>query len=387
MAHEGIAPAAGGDNRSFTDGGAATAPGGAEVPKAGSDEALSRFVTLADFESAARRTMTPSALAYVAGGAADEITLRDNVAAFQKRRLRPRVLVDVSSVDTKAKIMGSHVSMPVGLAPAALNRLAHPEGEAAAARAAANAGVVFCISTLASCSLEEVSAAGGPRWFQLYLNKDRGLSEDMVVRAATTGYSAVVLTVDLPVLGYRDREFKDQQEIRLDDLGNFNIRDGAVGTLASLVGEIHDLTLTWRDLEWLRGLSDMPLVIKGILSPDDARLAVENGAAGIVVSNHGGRQLDHAPATIDVLEEIVEAVESRAEVYLDGGVRRGTDVMIALALGATAVFVGRPYLYALAAGGEAGVARALEIMSAEIANAMALLGVRSMAELSRAHVI
>jgi (S)-2-hydroxy-acid oxidase len=356
-------------------------------------EDLARFVTLADFEPAARRNMSPSALAYCAGGAADEITLRDNVAAFRKRKLRPRVLVDVSSVDTSTTILGTRMPIPVGLAPAALNRLAHPEGEAAAARAAAAANVIFCISTLASCSLEEVAAAGGPRWFQLYLNKDRALSEELVKRAAENGYSALVLTVDLPVVGYRDREFKDQQEIQLEDLGNLRgldslqyLREGSTD-LSTLVGSIHDVTLTWDDLEWLRGLSGMPLVIKGILTPEDARLAIEHGADGVVVSNHGGRQLDHAPAAIDVLEEIVDSVAGRGEVYLDGGVRRGTDVLIALALGARGVFIGRPYLYALAAAGEAGVARALEIMTAEIVNAMALLGVRSVTELTRAHVL
>jgi (S)-2-hydroxy-acid oxidase len=245
---------------------------------------------------------------------------------------------------------------------------------------------VFCVSTLSSCSLEEVATAAGPRWFQLYLNKDRGLSADMVARAAAHGYSALVLTVDLPVVGYRDREFKDRAAIQPEDLGNLSDLTEATD-LVSLVGAIHDLSLTWRDLEWLQGLSDMPLVIKGILTADDARLAVDSGASGIVVSNHGGRQLDHVPATIDVLEEIVDAVEGRAEVYLDGGVRRGTDVMIALALGATAVFIGRPYLYALAAAGEAGVARALEIVAAEVTNAMTLLGVRSVADVTRAHVI
>jgi isopentenyl diphosphate isomerase/L-lactate dehydrogenase-like FMN-dependent dehydrogenase len=356
-------------------------------------EGLAEFITLADFEPAARANMTASALAYCAGGAADEITLRDNVAAFRKRKLRPRVLVDLSSIDTSTSFLGTEVSVPVGLAPAALNKLAHPDGEAAAARAAAAADVLFCISTLASCSLEEVGEAGGPRWFQLYLNRDRGLSAEMVKRAAANGYSALVLTVDLPVVGYRDREFKDQQPIELADLGNLRdleslqgIGEGATD-LSTLVGTIHDVSLTWRDLEWLRGLSDMPLVIKGILTPEDARLAVENGADGVIVSNHGGRQLDHAPATIDVLEDVVAAVNGGAEVFLDGGVRRGTDVLIALALGARGVFIGRPYLYALATAGEAGVARALEIMTAEIFNAMSLLGVRSVSELTRAHVL
>jgi isopentenyl diphosphate isomerase/L-lactate dehydrogenase-like FMN-dependent dehydrogenase len=331
--------------------------------------------------------MTPSVLAYCSGGAADEITLRDNVAAFRKRKLRPRVLVDVSSVDTTTEFLGTRVSIPVGLAPAALNRLAHPEGEVAAARAAAAANVIFCISTLASYSLEEVGEAAGPRWFQLYLNKDRALSEDMVKRAAADGYSALVLTVDLPVVGYRDREFKDQAEIEPDDFGNLGDLEGGTTDLTSLVNAIHDVSLTWKDLEWLRGLSDMPLVIKGILTPEDARFAVEHGAQGVIVSNHGGRQLDHSPATIDVLEEIVDAVAGRAEVYLDGGVRRGTDVLIALALGARGVFIGRPYLYALAAAGQPGVTRALEIMAAEISNAMTLLGVRSPAELTRAYVL
>jgi 4-hydroxymandelate oxidase len=359
-----------------------------EIPTGSTrDEELARLITLADFEPIARSNMTPSALAYCSGGAADEITLRDNIAAFRKRKLRPRVLVDVSSVETATEFLGTRVSIPVGLAPAALNRLAHPEGEVAAARAAAAANVIFCISTLASCSLEDVGEADGPRWFQLYLNKDRALSEDMVKRAAANGYSALVLTVDLPVVGYRDREFKDQAAIGPDDLGNLQALEGGVTDLTSLVNAIHDVSLTWNDLEWLRGLSDLPLVIKGILTPEDARLAVEHGAHAVIVSNHGGRQLDHAPATIDVLEGIVDAVAGRAQVYLDGGVRRGTDVLIALALGAQGVFIGRPYLYALAAAGQQGVTRALEIVSAEISNAMTLLGVRSPAELTRAHVL
>jgi isopentenyl diphosphate isomerase/L-lactate dehydrogenase-like FMN-dependent dehydrogenase len=346
---------------------------------------LQRVVNLEGFEPIARTKMDPAGYNYYAGGAADEVTLRENIAAFRRRKLRPRVLVDVSSIDPSTEVLGQRVAIPVGLAPTGLNGLAHPEGEAAAARAAARRETLFCISTLSSSSLEEAAAAGGPRWFQLYVNEDRALSEALVKRARDAGYSALVLTVDLPVVGYRERELSTPMRLSDQRVGNFDALMREAGDLPHVFTTLFDQTLSWRDVEWVRNASGMPLVIKGIMTAEDALLAVEHGADAVLVSNHGGRQLDRVPASIDVLEEVVDAVGDRAEVYLDGGVRRGADVMTALALGARAVFIGRPYLYALAAGGEAGVVRCLELVTAEIENAMALLGVRDVNEVSRAH--
>ncbi|MEX2238751.1 MAG: alpha-hydroxy acid oxidase [Dehalococcoidia bacterium] len=344
-------------------------------------------VRLEDFEVLARAQMDGPAFDYYAGGAADELTLGENIAAFQRRRLRPRVLVDVSSVAINTQILGKLASFPVGLAPAALQRLAHDQGEVAAARAAADAGIIYALSTLSSCSVEEVGAAGGRLWFQLYVHKDRSVSRDLVQRAEAAGYEAIVLTVDLPVTGYRERELRGTFAVDPADYGNLRMPSMGDATLAGVVAFLNDQSLTWNDIAWVRSLSSLPLVIKGIMRGDDARLAVEHGAAGLVVSNHGGRQLDRTQASIDALEEIVASVDGAAEVYLDGGVRRGADVAIAIALGATAVFVGRPYLYALAAGGEEGVRKAIDILRAELLVTMALLGAPAIGALTRDMVI
>ena len=342
--------------------------------------------TLADFEPLAQAALSPEVYAYYAGGSWDEQTLRENEAAFGRRVLRPRVLVDVSRVDPSTTMLGARVALPVGFAPAALQGLAHPEGEIAPARVAGREGLVYVLSALASRSLETVASVGrGARWFQLYVQRDRGLSAALVARAAEAGYAALVLTVDLPVPGDRVRELR--RPLRdPGPLGNVVAIGGTAGYAAFVGGEL-DASLTWADLAWIRSLSPLPLVVKGILTPEDARLAVDHGAAAIVVSNHGGRQLDRVAASIDALEPIVNAVEGRAEVYLDGGVRRGTDVVTALALGARAVFIGRPYLYALAVAGEAGVARAVEILRAETTTAMALLGCPTVAAITRDRVV
>jgi 4-hydroxymandelate oxidase len=305
------------------------------------------------------------------------------VAAFGRWRLRPRVLVDVGTIDPSTTLLGARVAMPVGLAPVARQGLLHPDGEVAVARAAARAGVVHCLSTMSSRSLEEVAAAGSPpRWFQLYVHKDRGVSRSLVERAAAAGYAAIVLTVDFPVPGYREGERRSGFALEPGGLGNFPDL-GRGEEFLPLMAALHDQRLTWDDLGWLRGLSTLPLVLKGILTAEDARLAVEHGAAGIVVSNHGGRQLDRTPAAIDALPDVVAAVDGRAEVYVDGGVRRGTDVLVALALGARAVFVGRPHAFALAHGGEAGVGRMLALVRDELENAMALLGTPRLADVAR----
>ena len=348
---------------------------------------MTQPVRLDDFEELARARMDPGAFDYYAGGAWGEATLRDNVAAFERYRLRPRVLRDVSSVDLACDFAGTPASMPVGLAPTALQTLADPEGEVATARAAAAAGVLMCVSTIAGRSLEDVAAAGGPRWMQLYVFTDRDLSAQLVKRAEVAGYTAIVLTADLPVAGYRERDLRNRFVIPSSHgLGNFTGIDTAGRELLPFISSLNDSSLTWDDVEWVRSLTSLPVLVKGILTAEDAALAVARGAAGVVVSNHGGRQLDRVPASIDVLEEVVAAVAGRVPVYVDGGVRRGTDVLVALALGASAVFIGRPYLWALAAGGEDGVAMALELLRAEITTAMTLLGATGVGAVERSHV-
>jgi isopentenyl diphosphate isomerase/L-lactate dehydrogenase-like FMN-dependent dehydrogenase len=329
-----------------------------------------------DYERLAAERLDENALAYFAGGAGDELTLRANVAAFQRLTLRPRVLVDVRTVSTDTTVLGTDVSMPVLVAPLALQRLAHPEGELATARGAAAAGTVLCLSSASTTRPADVAAAtpAAPRWYQVYVWSDRSLTIDLVEEARESGYSALVLTVDVPYIGRRERD------IRID----FKLPEGITPT-GDLFGGGFDTSLGWRDLEWLAGYG-LPIVVKGLLTAEDARLACEHGAAAVVVSNHGGRQLDGVPASIDVLEEVVEAVDGRAEVYLDGGVRRGTDVLKALGLGAHAVLIGRAMLWGLAADGEAGVRHVLELLRAEVELGLALLGCCNPREVTRAHV-
>jgi 4-hydroxymandelate oxidase len=342
-------------------------------------------LTLDDFERLAADVMDDAAFGYVAGGALDEISLRENRAAFARWRLRPRVLVDVAEIDLATTMLGTPIGMPVGLAPTARQRLAHPDGECAVARAASVAGVLQVVSTMSSDSLEAVAAAAaGPRWFQLYVHKDRGVTRSLVDRAVAAGYGAIVLTVDFPVPGRRERELRDGFELDWGGLGNFPDLGGV--DFLPLMAALHEQRLSWRDLEWVRGLSPLPLVLKGLMTAEDARLAVDHGAAAVVVSNHGGRQLDRVHATVDVLPEVVDAVAGGCEVYVDGGVRRGVDVAIALGLGARAVFVGRPHFFALAVGGEAGVTQMLGSLRDELVNAMQLLGTPRIADVGRSHV-
>ncbi|MDQ3145574.1 MAG: alpha-hydroxy-acid oxidizing protein [Actinomycetota bacterium] len=343
------------------------------------------LVNLGDLEGLARERLDPAAFAYYAGGAADEVTLADNEAAWSRHRLRPRVLVDVSRVDPSATILGTPVRMPVGVAPTALHGLGHAEAELATARAAARSGVLFTLSSLASRPLEDLAPVDGPRWYQLYAHSDRAITADIVHRAEAHGFGAIVLTVDLPVFGRREREARSGfSQPSAAGYGNFApyARDGDV---AAVTAGLHTSLLTWADVDWLRGLTTLPLVLKGVLTGEDAAAACEHGFDAVWVSNHGGRQLDRTPASVDVLEEVVGAVAGRAEVYLDGGVRRGTDVLVARALGATAVFAGRPWLYALSVGGEDGVADALALLGDELVNAMALLGTPTMADVTRSH--
>jgi isopentenyl diphosphate isomerase/L-lactate dehydrogenase-like FMN-dependent dehydrogenase len=346
-------------------------------------------VNVHDYERLAEERLEAGAFAYYAGGAGDEWTLAENLAAFGRWVLRPRVLVDVGSVTTATSVLGTELSMPILVAPTAFHRLAHPDAESATARAAAAAGTIMCLSTLATTSAAEVAAAApdGTRWYQLYWHPDRGLTRAIVDEAAGAGFSAIVLTVDLPVLGNRERDLRTGFTLS-DDLVPAFARSAAYAPAggSEVLGWTVDPRVTWQDLEWLRSLSKLPLVVKGVLTAEDATLAVEHGCEGIVVSNHGGRQLDGVPASLDALPEVVEAVGGRSEVLVDGGVRRGTDVAKALALGAKAVLVGRAVLWGLAHDGQAGVERVLALLRAELELTLALLGCPSPEAVTRAHV-
>ena len=343
-----------------------------------------------EYERLAEQRVDAGAWGYIAGGAGDEWTMRENVAAFRHWVLRPRILVDVSSVTAATRVLGTEVALPVIVAPTAFQRVAHPDGELATARGAAAAGTIVCLSTVATATAAEVAAAApeASRWFQLYWPADRGFARSLVEQAVDCGYTALVLTADLPVLGRRERDLRTRFEIpegiSVPVFEAWQFREGA--TTPEQLNWLVDQTLTWRDLEWLRSVSPLPLVVKGILTAEDARLAVDHGAEAVVVSNHGGRQLDGVAASIDALPEVVEAVADRAEVLMDGGVRRGVDVVVALALGASAVLVGRPALWGLAVDGEHGVRRVLDLLRAEVEIALALLGCESPAAVTRAHV-
>jgi 4-hydroxymandelate oxidase len=342
---------------------------------------FSQAVALADFEPLARELMTPASYDYVAGGAFDERTMADNLAAWQRYRLLPRVLVDTTTIDATASVLG-RPAPPFGVAPMALHRLAHPEGEVASFRGAAAEGAIYTLSTVSSRSIEDVATAApdARRWFQLYVHRDRAIARGLVERAAAAGFEAIVLTVDFPVAGARDRDRRQGFDPGVDAYGNFPSPEGYVGDWDSLLDMRH-VALTWDDLGEIAAWTSLPVVIKGVLHPADARQAIEHGAAAVWVSNHGGRQLDRVPAAIDALPAIVAEVGREAELYVDGGVRRGTDVVTALALGARAVFVGRPIFWALAAGGADGVSKALAILRDETERAMALLGVATTAEI------
>lgn len=346
-----------------------------------------------EYEALAREFLPAEVYDYFAGGAEDEATLADNRAAFARIRLVPRVLRSVVERSLETPILDATASMPILLAPMAMQRLLHEDGELAAARAARNAGIVTIASTLATTSIEDIAAAcrPAPVWFQLYVYKDRGLTGELVRRAEMAGASALVLTVDAPIFGRRERDL--QSGFRLPDglhLANLHsagldrFPETSQGSGLVAYGEaLLDASVDWNDLSRLTASTSLPVVVKGILHPDDARLAVSHGAAAVFVSNHGGRQLDGAAATIDALEGVIDAVAGRAEVYLDGGVRRGTDVVKALAIGARAVAIGRPIAWGLAAAGERGVARVLAALREELDAALALCGARRPADLGR----
>jgi isopentenyl diphosphate isomerase/L-lactate dehydrogenase-like FMN-dependent dehydrogenase len=329
-------------------------------------------INIWDYERLAEEKLDANAHAYFAGGSGDEVTLRDNVAAFERRKLRPRVLVDVGTISTATTVLGTEIELPVLIAPLAMQRMAHPDGEVATARAAAAARTIMYVSSAATCRPADLTE--GHRWFQVYVWRDRTMTEAAIDEAVDHGYSALVLTVDVPYIGRRERDLRVA----------FTVPDDLT-VQGDLFGQNFDATLTWRDLEWLSGYG-LPVVVKGLLTAEDANIACEYGAAAVVVSNHGGRQLDGVSATLDVLEEVVEAVDGRVEVLLDGGVRRGADVLKALALGARAVLIGRAMLWGLAVGGEEGVTHVLELFRSEIELGLSLLGCPSPADVSRAHV-
>jgi 4-hydroxymandelate oxidase len=351
---------------------------------------LDDLINIADFERVAEEKLEPGVLGYFAGGAGDEVTLRENVEAWRRWRLRPRFLAGHGEWSAATTVLGAEVSMPVLVAPVAYQRLVHPEAEVAMARAAAAAGTVMCLSTLATTRPREVAEAvpDGRRWFQLYCFRDEGVTRALMEEAMAAGFEAIVVTVDAPRGGNRERDLRTGFRIP-EGLGVPSV-EAALGTGRAVTIEetfgLMEPALSWRSLEELASGCELPVLVKGVLGAEDAALAVEHGAAGVVVSNHGGRQLDRVAASGDALPEVVDAVQGRAAVLVDGGIRRGVDVAIALALGADAVLVGRPALWGLAVGGEDGARRVLELLRHELELGLALCGCASPAELTPAHV-
>ena len=341
-------------------------------------------ITLTDVESLARERLDPHWAEYFVGGAGAERTLGANREAFERHVLRQRVLCGIERVSTETMLLGRSLQMPVVVAPVAYQRMAHPDGEEAMARAAAATGAGFCLSTFATTTPQAIAEAApdGERFLQVYVFRDHAVTDELIAQAVEAGYSAVFLTVDLPVVGARDRERRIVWTFPDESLPavQYALARGVSGEGTEIV----DPALDWDYLSHLCSSASVPVVVKGVLDVEDAVLAAEHGAAGIVVSNHGGRQLDPAPATIDVLPEIVDTVGDRMEVLLDGGIRRGSDVAVALALGARAVLAGRLPLWGLAAGGEDGARTVLELVAEELAVALHLTGCRTVDELTRA---
>ena len=338
-------------------------------------------VNIQDLERCAEAKLDAGVFGYYAGGAADELTLNENIAAFQRLRLLPRVLVDVSSVDMSTSLLGVPLAMPVVVAPVAFQRLVSPDGEPGMARAAETAGSIFTLSTIASARPREVTA--GNRWMQVYVVRDRGITRAIVDEAVECGFQALVVTVDAPRAGRRERDRRTGFALPAD------LGAPAIGHRSMTITEVFEMvdsSMTWTDLAELVSGSPLPVLVKGVHAVEDALLAVEHGAAGVVVSNHGGRQLDCVPATIDLLPPIAEALGGRTTLLMDGGIRRGTDVLKAVALGADAVMAGRAVLWGLACGGQAGAETALRILRDEIEMGMTLLGVTRLADLGPSYV-
>ncbi len=333
-----------------------------------------------EYEVLAQERMDPACWDFYAGGSDDEITLRASLADFARIRLRPRMLVDVTQCDTSTNVLGLPMRTPILIAPTSMHCLAHPEGECATARGARAADTLMIVSSSATCSLEEIAqVARGPLWFQLYIFGSLEIAARLVRRAEEAGYQAIVLTVDLPVMGNRERSKRHGVHMPPPPLVEANFVGIAQESLKIV-------PVTWETVNWLRSITSLPILLKGILTAEDARLSLEHGVSGIVVSNHGGRQLDGAVTSIEALPEVVEAVAGRCEVYLDGGIRRGTDILKALALGARAVLVGRPILWGLVVDGASGVQQVLSILHTELERAMKLAGCPTIASINRALV-
>jgi isopentenyl diphosphate isomerase/L-lactate dehydrogenase-like FMN-dependent dehydrogenase len=348
------------------------------------------LINVADFERVAAEKLDAGVAGYFFGGAGDELTLRENVAAWSGWRLRPRALAGLGEWSAGVELLGGDVSMPVLVAPVAYQGLVDPDGEEAMARAAAAEGTVMCLSTLATRRPRPVAEAapGGRRWFQLYCFKDRGVTRALIGEAVDSGYEAIMVTVDAPRGGNRERDRRTGFKIP-EELGVPSVEEALGSDRAVTIEETFELmepALTWSDLEAIASDCRVPVLVKGVLTAEDAAQAIDHGATGVVVSNHGGRQLDRCLATADALPEVVEAVDGRAPVLVDGGIRRGVDIAIALALGADAVLVGRPALWGLAVGGDAGARRVLELLREELELTLALCGCASPADLNRAHV-
>ncbi|KAM0855880.1 hypothetical protein ACQ4PT_049498 [Festuca glaucescens] len=384
---------------------------------------MEMITNVSEYEKLAKEKLPKMVYDYYASGAEDQWTLRENREAFSRILFRPRVLIDVSSINMATNVLGFDVSMPIMIAPSAMQKMAHPEGlfsrfynhhffaifhsnvlmekfisysgELATARAAASAGTIMTLSSWSTSSVEEVNSVGpGIRFFQLYVYKDRNIVRQLVKRAEMAGFKAIALTVDTPRLGRREADIKNRftlpphlvlKNFEALDLGTMNKTNDS--GLASYVAGQVDRSLCWEDVKWLQTITSLPILVKGVMTAEDTRLAIENGAAGIIVSNHGARQLDYVPATISCLEEVVSEAKGRLPVFLDGGVRRGTDVFKALALGAAGVFIGRPVLFSLAVDGEAGVRKMLQMLRDELELAMALSGCASLRDITRAHVV
>jgi L-lactate dehydrogenase (cytochrome) len=374
---------------------------------------LSRAGNVEDLRAIAEKRLPGGVFDYIDGAAEDELALTENAAAWRRVHLEPRALRDVSKVDLSTTILGQPVPAPLALSPTGFTRIAHPQGELAVARAAAARRLPYTLSTLATRSIEEVAAVSdGPKWFQVYVWRDRGLVRDMVQRAVHEGYEALMVTIDTAVFGRRERDvrrgftlpptiglgtivdgirhpswtwaFVRGGPITFANVSGDATRDGSTAvTLSDFVNSQFDPSLSWRDLDWLRGLSDLPVFVKGVGSVADVKVAVDEGLPAVVLSNHGGRQLDRAPATLDLLEASVDVAGGALEVLLDGGVRRGSDLVVARALGARAVLVGRPYLYGLGAAGERGVGWVLDQLLAGAERTMALVGAASLDDLTR----
>jgi L-lactate dehydrogenase (FMN-dependent) and related alpha-hydroxy acid dehydrogenases len=347
-------------------------------------------INVADYERLASEALDAGPLGYFSGGAWDEFTLRENVDAWRRWRLRPRMLVDVGEVSTATELLGSELSMPIVVAPVAFQRMAHEDGEPGMARAAAEAGTLMCLSTIATARPSEVAEAapGGHRWFQLYCFRDRAVTQALIDEAAEFGYEAIVLTVDAPRLGWRERDLRSgfvvPASVKVPSVAAALGADKPIGVAEAFA--LLDPTITWADLEQLVSGCDLPVLVKGVLTAEDAELALEHGATGVIVSNHGGRQLDGVAPSAEALPEVADAVSGRGLVLVDGGVRRGTDVLVALALGADAVMVGRPALWGLAADGERGALRVLQILRNELELALALAGCPSPGAVTGDHV-